>query len=309
MKNLHPYIEMTSPELEQLDRDRTVVFSSISPIETHGEHLPLGTDLFIAESVRDRIIERLLENRRDYHALVLPTLSLGANAIPVSGSVPIRHKAIYFALRDTGRTLADLGFRYWVITDNHGGPLHQIAIEEAGRKLARRNLLVIAPFHELFRRMVNQDPDLLQKTGLPAEHCGAPEDSHAGTNETSLMLSLHPEKVRDSWKKIGPGKRSPMKAPFRLLSGLSRLLAATGLRDASTDLYFLSQALAWVSDKDMESYQGNPSMASPAAGDAMFIYHVDVGVGLLEKAIAGTYKGLKPMGWSLRGLRFFMLGP
>jgi len=300
------YIDLTFRELEAMNRDRTVVFSSLSPIETHGDHLPLGTDLFIAESVRDGIMERFGEKRPEFSGLLLPTLALGANAIPVSGSVEIRHSAIYHALLDTGRTLADLGFRTRVRTDNHGGPLHQIAVETASRKLARKNLTLVAPFNVLFRRMVNRDADLLKRTGLPPDGCGAPDDSHAGANETSLMLSLHPDKVRETWDTVGPGKRSPSGLPLKLLDRLGRLMTSAGLRDAGTDLQFLAGGLAWVTDPDMAPYQGTPSRAAREAGSAMFDYHVDLGVSLLEEALAGNYRGSIPMGWSLRFLRFFM---
>jgi creatinine amidohydrolase len=304
--NVVQYIDITSRELAALDRDRTVIFSSASPVETHGEHLPLGTDLFIAESVRDRMIERFGRTRPDWTALVLPTLCLGANAIPVPGSIPIGHRAILRAVLDTGQTLAELGFRTWVLTDNHGGPLHQIAIEVAARKLARRDLCLVAPFHALFRRMVDRDPELLQQTGLPPAQCGASDDSHAGTNETSLMLALCPEKVRGSWESIGPARRSPDTLPLRLLSGAGRLLDSAGMHTAAVDLRFLSEALAWVGDPCMASYQGDPSLASREAGEAMFRYHVDLGMNLLEQAVAGRCPRPTPIGWSLRVLRFLL---
>jgi len=300
------YLELTRAELEALDRGRTVAFSALSPLEAHGDHLPLGTDLFIAESIRDRILERFGASRPEAVALVLPSLALGADAIPVRGSVPIGHRAILRALLDTGRTLADLGFCTWVLTDNHGGPLHQIAVETAARKLARRGLCLVAPFNVLFRRMLDRDPDLLRATGLASEECGASEDSHAGTNETSLMLALHPEKVRDAWRRTGPARRSPATAPLRLLAGAGRLLDAAGRKSAATDLRFLAAALAWVTDPGMASYQGDPSRASSAAGEAMFRYHVDLGVQLLEQALAGSCPRSRPMGWSLRWLRFVM---
>ena len=305
MKTFH-YIDMTHQELEALDRSRTVIFSSISPIETHGPHLPLGTDLYIAEAVRDAIITSFGEKHPDFSAVVLPTFSLGANAIPVSGSMQVSYQAVKFAVLDTGRTLADLGFRYWVLTDNHGGPAHQIAIETASRKLARKNLDLMAPFHEIFRRMVRGDPDLIKETGLGPGRCGDVEDSHAGTNETSLMLFLHPDKVRDTWKTLGPGKKSSMKLPARVLAGIGRILGSAGFADAATDFHFLSNGLAWISDPQMASYQGNPSLAGKEAGDAMFRYHVRVGEELLEEAIAGRRKELKPLGWSVRLLKIFM---
>jgi len=300
------YVDLTRPELEALDPARTVVFSSLSPLETHGDHLPLGTDLFIAESLRDRIMKRFGESRPDAVALVLPSLCLGADAIPASGSVPIGHRAILRILLDTGGTLSDLGFRVWVLTDNHGGPLHQIAVETAARKLARRGLCLVAPFNVLFRRMLDHDPDLLRSTGLPAAQCGASEDSHAGTNETSLMLALHRKKVRDTWRRTGPARRPPVKAPLRLLAGAGGLLNGVGLRNAATDLRFLAEALAWVTDPDMEPYQGDPSRASAEAGEAMVQYHVELGVELLEQALAGACPRSRPIAWSLRLLRFVM---
>ncbi|MFH1539002.1 MAG: creatininase family protein [bacterium] len=297
------YVDMTYKELGALDRKRTVFFSSISPLETHGPHLPMGTDIFIAEALRDRIIESLKEKHPDLTVVLLPTLAIGSDAIPVGGSVRVRYQAILYVLLDTGRALAKMGFKYWVLTDNHGGPHHQIAIELAARKLAKDNFHLIAPFHEVFRRMVERAPDLEAETGLTMGSCGDVEDSHAGRNETSLMLAAHPEKVREGWEKVGKGKTPPRKLPFRLLTGASRLLSAAGARDAAVDFHFLAHGLAWVSDPEMETYQGVPGEASAEAGEAMLRYRAKVAVELLEKAMAGKRVRLKPLGWSIRSLR------
>ena len=160
------YEELTYLELDALDRKNTVFMSAISPLETHGPHLPLGTDIFIAENLRDRVAQKLTAKYPELNIVFLPTLALGSDSIPVKGSVRIRYKAIRGALIDTGLTLAGLGFKYWILTDNHGGPHHQIAIELAARELAAKKLNLIAPFNTLFRRMVAHDPDLLEKTGL-----------------------------------------------------------------------------------------------------------------------------------------------
>lgn len=297
------YADMTHLELDELDRERTVFFSSISPLETHGPHLPMGTDIFIAESLRDRIIDLLKEKRPDLTAVILPTLAIGSDAIPAGGSVRVRYQAILYALLDTGRSLAKMGFKYWVLTDNHGGPHHQIAIELAARKLAKNNFRLIAPFNEVFRRMVARDTALEAETGLSRGSCGDVEDSHAGRNETSLMLAAYPDKVRGGWKKAGKGRVSPRKLPFHLLSVASRLLSAVGAKDAAVDFYFLAHGLAWVSDPKMETYQGTPCEASAEAGEAMLKYRAKVAVELLEKAMGGERVRLKPLGWSIRSLR------
>jgi creatinine amidohydrolase len=303
--DIHFYIEMSYEELAALNRETTVVFSSISPIETHGPHLPLGTDIFIAESLRDRIIEMFGKKRSDYIVLMLPTIPFGADAIPVAGSMKVRYRAVFDAVHGMGSTLADLGFRYWVLTDNHGGPSHQIAIEVAARKLAKRGFHLIAPFHESFRRMVALDHDLIEKTGLWPGQCGDVTDSHGGTNETSLMLASYPEKIRGYWKGIGAAKKSSMTFLPRLLSGLSKLLKAIGARDTAIDFYFFAHTLAWINDPNMAPYQGDPSRASKNAGEAMFDFRVNLALELLEQAIAGRRRFSKPIGWSIRSVGHF----
>jgi creatinine amidohydrolase len=297
------YIEMTYNELDALDRAGTVFLSALSPIETHGSHLPLGTDIFIAEWLRDRIAEKIAEKHPGFRIVYLPTMAMGSDSIPVKGSVRVRHQAIHGFVADTGKTLAELGFKYWILTDNHGGPHHQIAIEMASRELAEKGLRVIAPFHTEFRRMVAHDPDLVAKTGLGSGACGDSDDAHAGTNETSLMLASHPEKVREVWKKTGPAKKSPKKLPYHLLSGAAQVFRTAGAVDAATDFDFLAEALTWVDDPNMAPYQGDPSAATPEAGKAMLEYRVNLAVELFENALAGKKTEQKPLGWSIRALR------
>ncbi len=303
---IQEYIEMTYDEIGRLDRESTVFMSSVSPVETHGPHLPMGTDLFIADEIRDRTIDRLKKSHPGLTIVLLPRLNIGAGAIPVAGSFPVRYQALLFSVFDMGKALADMGFKYWLLTDNHGGPSHQVGIELAARRLARKGFTLIAPFHESFRRMIARDPDLLEKTGLPGNAVGAPDDAHAGTNETSLMLAAHPKKVREAWKTLGRAKESPMTLLPKILHGVSKILEKAGAQDAAHDFYFMAHGFAWVSDPDMDPYQGTPENASPEAGEAMLDYRADLAHELLSKALAGEKIRLKPMGWSARFLRDIM---
>src|SRR5665811_1484332 len=194
------YLDLTYRELGDLDRERTVIVGAVSPVEVHGPHLPLGTDIFIAEEVRDRVGAALLARHPDWTVIDLPTIAAGSDPIPLPGSVEIAPAALEALVGGWARALAEQGFRYWVLLDNHGGPHHQLAIEAAGRKAARRGLHVISPFHLEFRRMVALDPDLLEATALAEGTVGDVTDSHAGTNETSLMLACRPESVRPAYK-------------------------------------------------------------------------------------------------------------
>lgn len=297
------YLELTYQELAAFDRERTVMVGAVSPVEVHGPHLPLGTDLFVAEELRDRVAAGILERRPDWQVVVVPTLTAGSDPIPLPGSVEIAPGVVEGLVYGWAHALAAQGFRYWILLDNHGGPHHQLAIETAGRKAARKGLRLISPFHAEFRRMVALDPTFLAATGLAAGSAGDVTDSHAGTNETSLMLAARPGDVRPTYRGLGPGRVSARRGLTPVLAAFGRLLARLGAAEAATDFHFISSALAWVSDPAMESYQGSPNAATPEAGERMLAYRTAVALELFEKAAAGVPEQTRPLGWSIRRLR------
>lgn len=297
------YIELTMTEIAALPRESAVFFSAISPIEAHGPHLPVGTDIFIAETLRDRVRDALLARRPHLHAVMLPTLPLGSQAIPPAGSFVLRPQAIEASLLDWGGSLHAMGFKYWLLSDNHGGPAHQLAIAVAAQKLQRRGFHLIAPFNYEFRHMVAKSAELLDATGLAPDRCGGMDDSHAGTNETSLMRAAHPDKVRDAWKTTGRAKEPPYKPLHRLIHKLGDLCAALGFKDEALDFHFFAHGLAWIQDPDMDAWSGDPSLSDPESGEAMLKFRTDAGLMLLEKALDGAPVRIKPMGWAIRALR------
>lgn len=300
------YIEMTGKEISELPKDNSICLSAISPLENHGPHLPVGTDIFIAETLRDRITNILIEKDPERNCVILPTLPLGSDPIPSAGSLELRYSAIEGALTDWGKSLHKLGFKTWILTDNHGGPHHQMAISMASQKLAKRGFHLIAPFNYVFREMVALSPEMRAATGLDAGNCGDVSDMHAGTNETSLMRAAHPDKTRDLWQKIGPGKKSPNKPLSSALIAASKFFDSVGMKEASADFFFLGNGLSWVSDPSMDSWQGDPSASDPAAGEAMLNYHAATAVKLAEQALSGKQPRIHPLGWSIRMLRRFI---
>lgn len=44
--SVHRLEEMSTRALDALDRQRTVIILTVSPLEEHGPHLPLGVDAF-----------------------------------------------------------------------------------------------------------------------------------------------------------------------------------------------------------------------------------------------------------------------
>ena len=75
---IHRLEELSTPQLDALDRTRTVVILTVSPLETHGPHLPLGVDAFTARHFSESIAERLVADRPGWSVVLAPTLHLGS---------------------------------------------------------------------------------------------------------------------------------------------------------------------------------------------------------------------------------------
>ncbi len=294
-------MDLTGPEIDSLDREWTVFVMALSPLEVHGPHLPLGTDVWVAEEVRDRALARLEERNPRLRFVLLPSFCLGSDTIP--GSVEVDSRAVNLLLRGIAGFLARRGFRYLLVVDNHGGPRHQIATAKAVRRLYQeRGFHIVAPFLSFYRRMVELDPGLLSRLGAGPGACGDAQDCHAGLNETSLMLRAHPEKVRPSWKELGRISINPRRWPGILLGSAGKVLRRLGREELGRDLSYVGLMLCWVTEKRPSNYIGEPRAASPEAGERMLDAFADEVAERLEAALRGEPPYHTPLGWSLRFL-------
>lgn len=301
------YVEMRLPQIQALDRNTTVFMMSVSPIEVHGPHLPLGTDVFVSEHLLARYVGELSRRRPELTFVKLPPLWAGSDALPVPGSLSVPAPHLQGTLTAYGNGLAKQGFRYMFIADNHGGPRHQMAIECAARNLWRRHkFYLIDPFGLDFRHMVQHDPEFMSRTGLGPGLCGDDADSHAGANETSLMLAGCPEHVHSSYAQTPASTLPPLKGLARLVMGIGRFIWAFGGVQAGRDLRHLANTLAWISDPNMLPYMGDPSIATSEAGEAMFAARLENAMALFERALDSGGREpvhMVPMLWGLRAMR------
>jgi len=159
---------------------------------------------------------------------------------------------------------------------------------------------MIDPFGLVFRLMTRQDPDFLQKTGLVPGSCGDDADSHAGTNETSLMLAACPEYIH-----LDPGTVEPSlpPAPLPALKLLARFLGVFSL-EWERDVEHLANLLAWTKDPGMLPYMGCPARASAKSGESMLNARMDIALQLFRRALRGETVPITPMLWWLRFLLY-----
>jgi creatinine amidohydrolase len=243
---VHRLEELSSPALDGLDRDRTVVVLTVSPLEQHGPHLPVGVDAFTARHLAEAVGERLVAARPGWQVVLAPPLYLGSFAFEAVGTVSVRQRAVRDVVRDYGASLARAGFRYILVSNGHGGPGHLVALEEAAAAVSRRYGVMMASFTghlawEFLRgRYLEQLEAALGRPLSPEERAAFGEDAHAGWWETSVMLWLRPELVDRRYRELPPA-RYPLAA---------RLRPNYPLRDGG------------------QGYVGHPALADPAFAKA-----------------------------------------
>lgn len=295
------YEELTTEDLDRLDRDTTVLLMAVSPMEAHGPHLPIGTDLFVAESIRDRYADLILDGYPGHTPVVMPSLAVGADTLARTGSLQSPARVLENLLVAHARSLASSGFRFLFIADNHGGPRHLLAFEAAARLMHRRHRFhLVNPFTREFALMMSGD-QRLRDAGLGSGTCGDLDDVHAGTNETSLMLALHPEKV-DSDHRQMPRNRPP--SPGILFAAAARLLEILGARELAREVRDVGAISAWSGSREMAAYIGAPGRASASRGERMLRVRLEIAGEFFEQALADEPVPTRPPLWPLRLLRF-----
>ena len=205
---VHRLEELTMPGLDALDRERTVILLTISPLEQHGPHLPLGVDAFTARYFADEIAQRLAVERPGWSAVLTPTLHLGSFTFDAVGTVPVRQRVVRDAVVDYGEAFARAGFRYVLVANGHAGPTHLAALDEAAATVSRRHGIRMASLSGWlmwqFRsgRFLERVEGRLDRPLSDVERRAFAEDAHAGWWETSMMLMLRPDLVDAGWREL-----------------------------------------------------------------------------------------------------------
>jgi creatinine amidohydrolase len=206
--------EMSTPALDALDRDRAVALVTVSPLEAHGPHLPVGVDAFAARHFAETIAERLTAARPDWSVVLVPTLHLGSFTFETVGTISVRQRVVRDVMIDYGEALARSGFRFILVANGHGGPGHLTALDEAAAIVSRRHGVVMASFtgHLAWEFLRGRYVDAIEaELGRPltsTERGAFAEDAHGGWWETSLMLLLRPDLVDDSFRTLPPARYS-----------------------------------------------------------------------------------------------------
>lgn len=174
--------ENTYRELERAISVNAVVLLPVGQVEEHGLHLPVKTDVFIAE----RICERISELSK-IPVIVMPAIYYGYSTKEVKkwpGCPGIKIETLMDYVYDICVSLIEMGFKKIVIVSCHGN--HTGAFEVVVRKIADDKGVYIAL----------TIPTVLAKERIAKIlEKGWRGSCHGGEYETSLMLYLDRESV------------------------------------------------------------------------------------------------------------------
>src|SRR5687768_7172572 len=122
--------DMTWPDVKALDFDRLIVVLPTGSFEQHGPHLPLTTDTDIVTAIATR-----LEQQRSDRVLLLPTLwpGLSTHHMHFPGTMDVPQTDYIRLVTNLGKSIASMGAKKCFILNGHGG--NDVPIRAAPREL------------------------------------------------------------------------------------------------------------------------------------------------------------------------------
>ena len=182
-----PYLaEMTWPEVAAVAERTTVALIPTGATEAHGPHLPLTTDVIIAQGACRRAAERL--ERDGIACVIAPPFHYGVTnfGMPFAGTITVPADVLQGLAVAVSRSLAQHGFRHIVFSNHHLEPAHFQALKQAAHDVTASGVAAVA---------VPDVRDARWAKNLSEEfRAGA---RHAGSYETSLIMAEAPYLVRE----------------------------------------------------------------------------------------------------------------
>jgi creatinine amidohydrolase len=171
-------------DLPPEEKARTVAVLPTGAIEAHGPHLPLGTDIIIAEAMARAGAQRLAA--RGLEVLMLPPLALAPApfASGFAGTVHTPAEATTMMVTGVARSLGAHGIRVTAIANGHHDPAHVQALRTAVGDVADAGVTLVFP--DLTRRRWAERLTDEFRSGA----------CHAGRYEGSMVLAERPDLVR-----------------------------------------------------------------------------------------------------------------
>ncbi|TQF32469.1 creatininase family protein [Bradyrhizobium sp. UNPA324] len=226
-------------EAPPAERARWIAVLPLAATEQHGPHLPVTTDVLIADAYLARVRE-LLPGSVPATFLPVERIGISTEHIDYPGTQTLRTEVALKRWTDIGEDVARSGVKKLVIITSHGG-------NSAAMMLVAQDLRA---HHKLF--VVTTSWSRLSGADqlFPAEEVR--HGIHGGAIETSIMLARYPDQVRQAAIADFPASSIAMEKQYRWLSTQ---------RPAP---------FAWqAQDLNASGAIGNATLAEPAKGEQL----------------------------------------
>jgi creatinine amidohydrolase len=183
----YEWASQTAPDIRDVgERDGSVAVVPVGSVEQHGDHLPVVTDTLLCDAIARLGAERVGD---DVPLLVTPPLwtGLSPHHLDFGGTITFGVETMLAVLRDVAASVLDNGFDAILFLNGHGGnaAILGTAVTKIGTEFPDAQVLTITYF-ELAAPFVDEYRE--SDVGGMA---------HGGEFETSLMLHLRPDLVRE----------------------------------------------------------------------------------------------------------------
>ncbi|MDE2878867.1 creatininase family protein [Candidatus Palauibacter soopunensis] len=183
---LYRLSDLTWEEVGALDSDRTVAILPVGATEAHGPHLPLDTDVTIAEAMAEAGARRL--SARGLQIVLLDGLRYtpAAFAARFPGTIDIGPATLTALLVDIAASLRRAGIVTLAIANAHFDPANLEALRAAAAAIAEGDAIRVV-FPDVTRRPWGNRLTKEFRSGA----------CHAGQYEGSILLARSPGRVRE----------------------------------------------------------------------------------------------------------------
>jgi creatinine amidohydrolase len=268
--------ELRWPQVEALDRERTLWILPVGMLEVHGPHLPIGTDSLGLSYEVDHVSKGVSAALPDWSIVVMPPVSYGAaganelgGRLVHSGTYGIRQATLRSVVADLGGQVAQNGFKWIFVLNGHASPTHNIAINDAA-DFVNETFRPATMLH--VTALLRADPEIQARgRAVNARFFSADElasfglDLHAGVSETSGMLAVRPDLVDSSYRTL----------PRQVGQSLD-------------DVRDVAGAAGW------QGYLSDPARASAAHGHAIESWWIEGFTNLIVRAVSGESMAGRP---------------
>ncbi len=193
------------PELETSDVAGWIAVLPLAATEQHGPHLPLGTDVLIAEAYLAAVRD-LLSDTLPVTFLPLQPVGISTEHIDFPGTLTLPTEVALKSWFAIGESVARAGLKKLVMVTSHGGNSAAMTLVAQDLRAAFGMLAVTTSWSRF------GGPD-----GLFAED-ELRHGIHGGAVETAIMLARHPGLVRMDAIASFPSAGTAMEARYRRLS-------------------------------------------------------------------------------------------